>query len=220
MLEKKLYFIHNFDAKMHYLIYYSLLKIKNNDGIYINDSVQSKKCNRELGRWNFILANEDYSCGIYHALEIIRQSILSAIENNQNSVDIVLVPTKNDSNVCYTFNYEKEFENLIDIERLNKTKVWPPIHRNQKNCYCDTKISKQIFFKVVKPVLEEMFRKTDFQIKSKVFKNKIVRERFGQFLIKFKGDLDVIHIEWFVEKDFNDLMMDQNAAVLEPQLIA
>src|SRR5215211_7879851 len=109
MLSENLYFIHNFDAKMHYSIYYSLLKFKENDRIYINDSVQSKKCTHRLGRWNFIAAEDDYSCGIYHALEIIRQSIFSAIENNKNSVDIALAPTKSDSDICYIFNYEKEF---------------------------------------------------------------------------------------------------------------
>jgi hypothetical protein len=217
MLSKNLYFIHNFDAKMHYSIYYSLLKVKDNDGIHLNDSVQSKKCNRDLGRWNFIVDDEDYSHGVYHALEIIRQSIFSAKENNKSSVDIAFVSTKNDSDACYVFNYEEEFENYIDIERLKKTKVF---RKNNENCECDAKISKRIFFKVIKPVLEEVFRKTDYQITTKVFKDKTVSERFGQFLINFKQDLDVIHIEWSVDKFFNDLIMDQNAAEMELQLTA
>lgn len=220
MLSKNLYFIHAFDAKMHYSIYYSLLNFKDNNGIYINDSVQGKKCKLGLGRWNFIAASEDYSCGIYNALEIIRQSIFSAIENNKNSVDIALVPTKSDPDVCYIFNYEKEFENSIDIERIKKTKVLTADHRNNENCECDTKISKQIFFKVVKPVLEEMFKKEGYQITTKVFKDKIVNEHFGQFLIKFKRDLNVIRIEWCVDKYFDDLVIDQKDAEMELQLTA
>lgn len=224
MLSKKLYFIHSFDAKMHYSIYYSLLKIKDGDGIYIDDSVRSKKCNsRELGRWNFMVAEKDYSCGIYYALEIIRQSIFSAIESNKNCVDIALVPIKSDSDVCYVFNYEKEFENSIDIERVKKTKRLSEDHKNNENCECDTKISKQIFFKVIKPVLEEMFKKKNYQITTKIFKDKIVSERFGQFLISFKRDMNVIHIEWYVDKFSNDLIMDQKvaeAAEVELQLMA
>jgi hypothetical protein len=217
MLGKKLYFIHNFDAKMHYSIYYSLLKVKDNDEIYINDSVNSKNCNHDLGRWNFIVADEDYSYGVYHALEIIRQNIFSAMENNKSSVDIALVSTKNNSDACYVFNYEKEFEDCIEIEKLKKNKVFG---KNNENCECDPKISKQIFFKVIKPVLEEIFRKTDYRITTKVFKDKIVRERFGQSLINFKQDLNVIHIEWSVEKFFNVLIMDQNATKMELQLTA
>lgn len=220
MLRKNLYFIHNFDTKMHYSIYHSLLKFKDHDGIDINDSVQNKKCNRGLGRWNFIKTEEDYSCGIYHALEIIRQSIFTAMENNKNSVEIALIPTKSDSDVCYVFNYEKEFEYSIDIDRLKKTKVLPEDHRNNKNCECDTKVSKQIFFKVVKPVLEEMFKKTEYQITTKVLKDKRIMERFGQFLINFKRDLNVIHIEWCVDKFFNHLIMDQMAPEMELQLTA
>ncbi len=221
MLNEKLYFIHNFDAKMHYSIYYSLLELKEGDGICINDSVQGKKCNlRALGRWNFIVADEDYSCGIYHALEMIRQSIFSAMENNKNSVDIALVPTKSDSDACYVFNYEKEFENSINIERLKNINILPENHKDNESCKCDTKISKQIFFKVIKPVLEEMFKKKDYQITTKVFKDKIVSERFGQFLISSKRDLSVIRIEWHMDKFFNDLIRDQEDAEIELQLIA
>lgn len=205
MLSKKLYFIHNFDEKMHYSIYYSLLKIQDHDGIYINDSVQNKKCNRKLGRWNFILAEEDYSCGIYYALEIIRQSIFSAMKKNKNSVDIALVSSKSDSDVCYLYNYEKEFEN---IEKYN----------NNQNCECNKKISKRIFFKVIKPVLEEMFKKSDYQITTNVFKDKILSERFGKFFINFL-DLNILHIEWCADNVFNDLM-DQKATEMELQLTA
>lgn len=219
MLNKNLYFIHNFDAKMHYSIYYSLLKFQNNDGIDINDSVQSKKWNHGIGRWEFIVAGENYTYGVYHALEIIRQNIFSAMENNKNSVDIALVPTKSDSDVCYVFNYEQEFENYIAIDQLKKTKILSADHRNNENWESNPKISKQLFFKVVKPVLEEMFKKTDYQITTKVFKDKKVIERVGQFLIKFKRDLDVIHIEWSVDKFFNDVIMDQKAE-MELQLTA
>lgn len=177
MLSKKIYFSHNFDEKMHYAMHYSLLK--DTDGIYVNDSVRSKKCNRKLGRWNFSLAGEEYSCGTYYALEIIRQSVFSAIKNNKNSVDIALVPAENDSDVRYMFNCEKP----LDIDELKSAQILPN-HEDDENCTCDTKISKRIFFKVVKPVLEE------------VFKDKIVEEGFAQFSIDFKRDLNVIHIEW------------------------
>lgn len=207
MLSKNLYFIHNFDAKMHYSIYYSLLKVEDNDEIHFNDSIQHKRCNHKPGRWNFIVANEDYSCGVYHMLEIIRQGIFSAMKNNKNSVDIALIPTKSNSDICYVFNCEKEF-NYIDLEQLKKHKVLPADHND--NCECDTKISKQVFFKVIKPVLEEMLRKTDYQITTKIFKDKAISERSGQFLINFKQDLNVIRIEKRVNKFFNEFILNQN----------
>lgn len=218
MLNKNLYFIHNFDAKMHYSIYYSLLKVEDNDEIHFNDSVHHKKCNHKLGRWNFIVANEDYSCGVYNALEIIRQSVFSAMENNKNSVDIALVSTKSNVDDCYVFNWEQEFENHIDLEQLKKHKALPAEHN--ENCECDTKISKQVFFKVIKPVLEEMFKKSDYRITKKIFKDKIVNERSGKFFINFKQNLNIIHIEWCVDKFFNDLILEQNANEMELQLMA
>lgn len=213
MLSKNLYFIHNFDAKMHYSIYYSLLKVEDNDEIHFNDSVQRKKCNHKLGRWNFIVAGEDYSCGVYHALEIIRQGIFLAMENNKSSVDIALVSTRSNSDVCYVFNYEKEFKNYINMERLKKLKALPV----GESCECDKKISKKVFFKVVK-VLEEMLKKTNYKITKKIFKDQIVSERCGQLFVNFKQDLNVIHIEWCVDKFFNDLILKQNANEMELQL--
>lgn len=218
MLSKNLYFIHNFDTKMHYSIYYSLLKMKDSDEIHFNDSVQRKKCNHKLGRWNFMVANKDISCGVYNALEIIRQSVFSAMESNKNSVDIALVPTINDADDCYIFNCEQEFKNYIDIEQLKKHKAFPADYKEK--CECDTKISKQVFFKVIKPVLEEMFKKTDHKITINILKNKIISERPGQSLINFKRDLDIIRIEWCVDKFFNDSILKQNALEKELQLTA
>lgn len=155
MLNKNLYFIHNFDSKLHYSIYYSLLKVEDNNETHFNDSVQRKKCNHRLGRWNFIVADEDYSCGVYHSLETIPQAILLPTKKNKNSVDIALVSTKNNPDICYVFNYEKKFKNYIDLDRLKKFKA---VSEGQSgNCKCDKKISKRVFFKVIKPVLEELF---------------------------------------------------------------
>jgi hypothetical protein len=146
MLNKSLYFSHAFDAKMHYAMHYSLLKIEDHDEIYIHDSVLPEKCNQKKGRWNFIIDGKDYSHGIYQALEVIRQSLFSAMESNKKSVDITLVQGKSNSDTYYVIKDSQELE----------------------NGKCNARIPKQIFFKVVEPVLEEMLKETGHQLTTKI----------------------------------------------------
>ncbi|MDP1880197.1 MAG: hypothetical protein Q8K60_04585 [Parachlamydiaceae bacterium] len=151
MLNKILNFIHHFDEKMHYSIYYSLLKVKNEDGIFIEDAVHQKKCPYQTGRWNFMIANKDYSCGIYKVLETIRQKFFSSIETNKKNIELILCLHKHNSDEVYSLN-DKENS------------------KNKEICKCDNKISKKIFFKVIKPVLDEMLKNTQYQIKTKIVK--------------------------------------------------
>lgn len=123
---------------------------------------------------------------------------------------------KNDSDACYVVDCNKYFENYIDMEKLKKIKVLPEDQRN--HCECDTRISKSVLLNVVKPVLEVMFKKANFQITTKILKDKVVSELFGQYPMKFKRDLNVINIEWCVDKFFKEGARDKKGSELELQL--
>jgi hypothetical protein len=136
------------------------------------------------------------------------------MKKNKNSVDIALVSIRSNADVCYILNCEQEFK-YTDREQSKKHKALPTDHN--ENCESNTKISKQLFFKVIKPVLEDMFKRKGFKITTEV-KDKTISERHYQPGINFKRDLDIIRIEWCVDKFFNDLK--QTATEMELQLTA
>lgn len=152
MLNNSLYFIHAFDAKMHFAIYHSLLEIEENSNISLHDSTSQVNDNPEKGRWKFIADGKDYSDGVYHTLEIIRKNFFSEVEGNEKKIGITLVPMKGNSDICYVLKDSQELEN-----------------QDSKD---DVKISKQIFFKVIQPVLEEMCKKTGHHISLKILNTK------------------------------------------------
>lgn len=152
MLNKILHFIHHFDEKLHYLLYYSDI-----NGIDIDDAVHRKKCHHQMGRWNFKLADKDYSCGVYRILEAIRERFFtdekSSMSSQGKDIELILRLSKHDSD---------EYS-LSDVQN----------NENNGGCDCDCnkKIPKEIFFKVVKPVLDEMLKKTDYKVKTKIVKS-------------------------------------------------
>ena len=169
MFDKSLYFMHTFDAKMHHFLYHSLINISH-DEINLNDSVQNKKCSHNLGRWNFTIKDKDYSCGVYQTLEMIRKTLLNALQNNKDSVDLEYIPIKNNPEEC-RIHVSENRENPSKIDPEDREKL-PAKYEDHQICKCDPKISKSLFIKIIKPILEDIFKKNTPQMTIHVRENK------------------------------------------------
>jgi len=73
---------------------------------------------------------------------VIRQSILHPKGKNENNVDVALISTADDPDVCYIWNYDQKIHDCRDMKNLKERGVF----LNKKEYYESHKsISKKIF---------------------------------------------------------------------------
>jgi hypothetical protein len=163
----------------------------------MNLSNQYERCKLSRGKWKFIANNWDYTCGVYDAIEVTRQAILSAIKSNKSSAEIALVHPKDDQNYYYLVNCNAKNEHYIDVEKLKKRKAFSYQLSNHGRCECHSGISHKILFQILVPALNHLINQMNYKMHVIVLKDSIVSEQSGPFSsMYFQRDLEAIRIEW------------------------